>query len=240
MRSAPPTDATTRLLLRRREVRRRRWLKWLVAGLAVLGVAAAVYLVGFSPALAVARVTISGNDVASERDIAQAAGVAPGTPLVRVDVAGVADRVAGLPPVAQVAVTRQWPDEVRIAVTEREPRLAIESGTGFLIADAAGVVFDTARSLPKGLVRVEADPQDQQTLVDSGSVFSALSEQTAKKVTVIVAEGRDSITLRLRGGDRVFWGSAEQSDLKSQVLDVLLKQEGSVYDVSAPAYPTRR
>jgi len=240
MRSAPPTDATTRLLLRRREVRRRRWLKWLVAGLVVLAVAAGVYLVAFSPVLAVTRVTVSGRDVASEKEVVQAAAVAPGTPLVRVDLAGIADRVAGLPPVAEVSVTRQWPDEVRIAITEREPRLAIESGTGFLIADAAGVVFDTARSLPKGLVRVEADPDDQQTLVDAGVVFSALSSDTAKKVTVIVAEGRDSITLRLRGGARVFWGSAEQSDVKSQVLDVLLKQKGSVYDVSAPAYPTRR
>ena len=240
MRSAPPTDATTRLLLRRREVRRRRWLKWLVAALVVLAVAAGVYVVAFSPVLAVSRVTISGTDVATEEDVAQAAAVAPGTPLVRVDVAGAADRVAGLPPVAEVSITRQWPDEVRIDVTERKPRLAIESGTGFLIADAAGVVFDTARSMPKGLVRVIADPDDQQTLVDAGVVFSALSGKTADKVTVIVAPGRDSLSLRLRGGARVFWGSAEQSELKSQVLDVLLKQEGSVYDVSAPAYPTRR
>jgi cell division protein FtsQ len=240
MRSAPPTDATTRLLLRRREVRRRRWLKWLVVGLVALGVVAAVYLVAFSPVLSVARVSISGNDVVSGAEVEQAAAVTPGTPMVRVDLAGIADRVAGLPPVAEVTVTRQWPDEVRIAITERVPRLAIESGTGFLIADAAGVVFDTARSLPKGLVRVDADPDDQQTLVDAGVVFSSLSADTAKKVTVIVAEGRDSITLRLRGGARVFWGSAEQSEVKSEVLDVLLKQEGSVYDVSAPAYPTRR
>ncbi|MDQ7993396.1 MAG: FtsQ-type POTRA domain-containing protein [Propionicimonas sp.] len=239
MRSAPPTDATTRLLLRRRDVRRRRWLRWLVAGLAVLAVAALVYLVGFSPVLAVTKVSISGTDVASDKEVAAAAAVAVGTPLVRVDVEAVADRVAGLPPVAEVSVTRQWPDELRIEITERVARLAIPSGTGYLVADAAGVVFDTAKS-PKGLVRVEADPDDQQTLVDAGVVFSALSQKTAAKVSVIVADGRDSITLRLRGGDRVFWGSAEQSELKSQVIDVLLEQEGTVYDVSAPAYPTRR
>lgn len=239
MRSAP-TDATTRLLLRRREVRRRRWLKWLVAGLVVAAVAAAAYVVGFSSVLAVDRLTISGTDVASSDQVTEAAAVSLGTPLVQVDVEGVAERVAGLPPVAEVRVTRQWPDELRIEVTERLPRLAISSGTGYLIADAAGVVFDTAKSLPKDLVRLEADPDDQQTLVDAGVVFSALSPDTAAKVSVIEADGRDSITLRLRGGARVIWGSAEQSELKSQVIDVLLKQGGSVYNVSAPAYPTRR
>ena len=47
-------------------------------------------------------------------------------------------------------------------------------------------------------------------------------------------------SLRLRDGTRVLWGSAEQSELKAQVIDVLLKEGGSVFDVSAPAYPTRR
>lgn len=240
MRSAPPAEATSRLLQRRKEVRRRRWLKWLLAGLAVLLVAAGVYLVAFSPVLAVTTVTITGTDVSSEEEVAAAAAVELGTPLVRLDVSGIAQRVSGLPPVAEVSVMRQWPDEIRIAVTEREPRLAIQSGSGYLIADATGVVFDTAKSLPKGLVRLEASPKDQQTLVDAGVVFSSLSAGTAKKVSTIEAKSRDSITLRLRGGARVFWGSAEQSELKSQVIDVLLKQDGSVYDVSAPAYPTRR
>lgn len=240
MRSAPPTDATTRLLLRRREVRRRAWLRWLLLGLGVALVAAVVYVIGFSPVLAVTRVTISGTDVASEEQVAAAAAVPLGTPMVRLDLAGIAERVSGLPPVAEVTVTRHWPDLVEIAVTERVARLAVESGTGYLIADATGVVFDTAKSLPKGLVKVEADPRDRQTLADAGVVFSSLSAATAERVASIEARGRDSITLRLRGGARVFWGSAEQSELKAQVIDVLLEEGGSVFDVSAPAYPTRR
>ena len=239
MRSAP-TDASSRLLRRRRQVRRRAWLRWLVTGLAVAALAGAVYLVGFSPVLAVARVGIAGTDITTPEVVSAAAAVPLGTPLVRLDVAGIAERVAGLPPVAQVSVTRRWPDAVDIEVTERVARLAIESGSGFLIADADGVVFDTAKSLPKGLVRVQANPRDQQTLVDAAVVYSALSPATAKLVATIQARGRDAITLRLRDGTRVLWGSAEQSELKAQVIDVLLKEGGSVFDVSAPAYPTRR
>lgn len=233
-------DVTTRLAVRRRGERRRRWLRWLWVALAFAVVAGAVYLVGFSPVLAVATVDISGTKVTAKEEVAEVAAITPGTPLVRVDVAGVAERVAGLPPVAEVSVTRQWPDTVQIAITEREPRLVIASGVGYLVADATGVVFDTAGSRPKGLVLVEASPRDQQAIADSGVVFSALSAATAKKVNVVRAPGRDSISLLLDEGVRVFWGSAEQSELKSEVLDALLEQEGSVFDVSAPAHPTRR
>lgn len=233
-------DATTRLAVRRRTQRRRRWLRWLWLAVAVAVLASAVYLVGFSPVLAVARVEISKTRIVSEKEVAQAADVRLGTPLVRLDLDGIAERVAGLPPVAEVSVTRQWPDQVTIEVTERQARLAIPSGIGYLIADASGVVFDTAKSMPKGLVRVEGDPSDRQTLADAGAVFSALSKETAEKVSTIRAPGRDSITLQLKNGARVFWGSAEQSALKAQVIDVLLKEGGTVFDVSAPTHPTRR
>ncbi len=233
-------DATTRLAVRRRSQRRRRWLQWLWIALGIALLAGAVYLVGFSPVLAVSRVEISGTKIVSTKEVSQAAAVELGTPLIRLDLDGIAERVAGLPPVAEVSVTRQWPGQLTVAIVEREARLAIASGSGYLIADASGVVFDTATSRPKGLVQVEADPRDQQTLADSGVVFSSLSEKTAAKVTVIQARGRDAITLRLEKGVRVFWGSAEQSELKAQVIDVLLEQDGTVFDVSAPAHPTRR
>ena len=233
-------DATTRLAVRRRSQRRRRWLTWLWLALALAAVAGAVYRVGFSPVLAVARVEISGTDVLAKQEVSQAAAIELGTPLVRLDVAGIAERVAGLPPVAEVKVIREWPNQVRITVTEREARLTIASGTGYLVADASGVVFDTAKSRAKGLVLVEANPRDQQALHAAGVVFSSLSEKTAAKVELVQAAGRDAISLRLAKGIRVFWGSAEQSELKSEVLDVLLQQDGTVFDVSAPAHPTRR
>ena len=233
-------DATTRLAVRRRGERRRRWLRWLWLALAVAVASGVVYLVGFSPVLAVAKVEISGTDVTSDAEVTQAAAIALGTPLARVDVAGAAERIAGLPPVAEVSVTRQWPDRITITITEREPRLVIESGTGYLVADASGVVFDTAKSRPKGMVLVEASPRDQRAIADAGVVFSSLSEATAKKVNLVRSAGRDSISLRLDKGIRVFWGSVEQSELKSEVLDALLEQDGTVFDVSAPAHPTRR
>lgn len=125
-------------------------------------------------------------------------------------------------------------------VTERKARLAIPAGGGYLLADATGVVFEAVATAPSGLVVVAADPADQQVLVDVGAVFSALSPQTAAKVSRLAAPSRDGIELRLRDGTRVIWGSAEDSALKSQVLDELMPLGGTEFNVSAPAFPTRR
>lgn len=233
-------DVTARLQLRRRGDRRRVGLRWLVAVLVIALLAAAGYVVGFSPVLATRMVTVSGASLVSRSDVVDAAGVGVGTPLVAVDTAAVADRVAGLPPVAGVTVTRDWPGTLRIAVTERQPRLAIPAGGGYLIADATGVVFQAVADAPSGLVVVDADPSEQQVLVDVGTVFSALSPKTAARVSRLAAPSRDGIELRLSDGTRVIWGSAEDSALKSEVLDKLMALGGSEFNVSAPAFPTRR
>ena len=234
------SDATSRLQLRRRDERRRRGRAWLIGALAVALVLGAAYVVGFSPALTARAVTVAGAKVLTRDDVLAAAGVATGTPLVWIDPGKVAERVSGLPAVAEVTVTRDWPDRIRIAVTERKPRLALPAGGGYLLADASGVVFQAVTTAPSVLVVVEADPNSQTVLVDVGTVFSALSTETATKVSRLEAPSRDGIVLRLRNGSRVVWGSAEQSPLKSQVLDALLPLGGTVFNVSAPAFPTRR
>jgi cell division protein FtsQ len=234
------SDVTSRLQLRRRDTRRRWVLRWLAAGLVLAVLAGAGYVVGFSSLLAVKTVSVSGTALLTTSDVVDAAAVGIGTPLVRLDTDAVADRVAGLPAVAAVTVTRSWPDTVRIVVTERKARLAIPAGGGYLLADATGVVFEAVASAPSGLVVVAADPADQQVLVDVGTVFSALSPQTAAKVSRLAAPSQDGIELRLKDGSRVIWGSAEDSALKSQVLDELMPLGGTEFNVSAPAFPTRR
>lgn len=234
------SDATSRLELRRRQQRTARLIRIVGWSVAALLAAAAVYLFAFSPVFATQQVTVSGADVLTKAEVRQAAGVAVGTPLARVDIAAAADAVAGLPPVAEVEVSRSWPDAITITITERKPRLALPDGDGYLLADANGVVFDRVDKAPATLVQVVADSRARGVLVDVGTVFSALSDATAAKVARIEAPTQDSIVLRLRDGRRVIWGSAEQSDVKSQVLDHLLGMSGRIFDVSAPSFPTRR
>ena len=238
--SRPVTDATTRLELRRRGTWRRRALRWGAAALTVVLLGVAVWALWFSPLLAVRTVEVHGQDLVTAAQVRELAAVPEGVSLLALDTGAIAGRVSGLAPVAEVAVTRVWPDRLRIDVTERVPQLAISSGTGYLIADADGVVFDARGSVPAGLVPVAADPADSDALVAAGTVYSALSPATAGRLTSIDVAGRDSISLRLRGGEVVFWGSAEDSELKAQVVDALLPLGGTRFDVSAPGHPTRR
>lgn len=234
------SDATTRLETRRRLERRRWWLRIGGAGLAGILLAVAAYLVWFSPVLAASTITVTGNKVLSKTEVVAATQVAPGTPLARLDAAAIADRVAGLPAVAQVTVSRDWPDRLRVEITERVPHLSIPAGGGYLVADESGVVFQAVKDQPSGLVRVVADPNDQAVLADVGAVFSALDPRQRTQVNRLEAPSRDGIVLRLRDGAKVIWGSADQSDLKSQVLATLLPLGGDVFDVSAPGFPARR
>ncbi|WP_226997259.1 hypothetical protein [Tessaracoccus aquimaris] len=54
------------------------------------------------------------------------------------------------------------------------------------------------------------------------------------------AKAVDRISFTLSGDREVVWGSAEESELKGQVLSALLSVEASVYDVSAPRDPITR
>jgi len=238
--SARVSDATSRLKSRRDDRRRHRIVGGLVAALIVVVLAAGVYVVAFSPVLSTRQIQVSGLKVLAKNDVVATSGIVLGTPLARVDITAAADRLAAVPAVADVTVVRSWPNAVSIAIVERRARLAIATDNGYLLADATGVVFQTVSDRPGGLVLVDAPTNDQQLLVDVGTVYSALSPDTAARVDRVVASTRDAIELRLKDGDRVIWGSAEQSGLKSQVLDNLLAKSGTVFDVSAPGFPTYR
>jgi cell division protein FtsQ len=225
---------------RKHDRRRRRIVGGVVAATVAVAFSAGVYLVGFSPVLSTQKVQVNGLKVLAKNDVVATAGIVMGTPLARVDITAAADRLAAVPAVADVTVVRSWPDTVSITIIERRARLAIPTDGGFRLADASGVVFQTVSQRPSGLVLVDAPADDQQLLVDVGTVFSALSPDTAARVERVVASTRDGIELRLSNGAKVVWGSAEQSALKSQVLDDLLTKSGTVFDVSAPGFPTYR
>ena len=69
-------------------------------------------------------------------------------------------------------------------------------------------------------------------------VVASLPAELAVTVDHVEVETIDQISLALRDGRTVVWGSASDSGTKASVLAVLLPQEGQVYDVSVPGQPT--
>jgi cell division protein FtsQ len=232
-------EETVLLDWRRQRNRRRLVLRIIVPLVALAMIAAGIYLVGFSPVLAVKSVKVSGEKYLTSAQITQTAGVPYGAPLARTDIAAIQRRVAGIRQVESASVRRTWPNTVTITVRERTAVYAVDEGLSYLLVDRFGVGFRTASSAA-ALPRAVVPAGNQQLLKSVGLVVGALPAALQHKVDRIEATTRDSITLRMSDGDLVFWGSEEQSRIKAEVLVPLLRQKGTRYDVSAPGSPAVR
>jgi len=238
--------ARTRAWLRARGRRRSgppSWWRWAAAGLVVVAVAVAVWLVLFSSVLAVRTVEVVGDEQVTDEQVLAAADVPNGTPLARLDVAGIEQRVGALDAVAEVDVTRVWPDAVRIEVVERRPFAVIRTGTGFGVLGSDGVVFRTVRGPQPQLPLLDQQVGDAATepAADAAlQVALALSPDLARRVASVAARSPDRVELTLRNGSTVMWGTAEASAHKAQVLLLLLPVRAAHYDVSAPDAPVTR
>jgi cell division protein FtsQ len=222
----------------------RRWLalRGLVVLLLVLAVlAGAVWVVFFSSLLVVRGVRVEGLHVLEPGEVRRVAAVPMGEPLATVPLDRIEARIEALAPVESVDVSRAWPDRVRIAVHERKAVAVVERAGKVEGVDGEGVLFRTYPSVPGRLpvVRVAAGTR-QEALTEAAKVVDALPGNLAAKVDHVEVETVDSISLVLRDGRSVFWGSAADSDEKAAVIRVLLRQRASVYDVSVPGQPTIR
>ncbi len=164
----------TRLRTRRQLDPRRRRL--VVAGSVVVLAAVLAWVVLASPLLAVRTVQVDGAVTLSADQVRDAAGVAEGTPLVRVDTAAAAARVAGLPQVADAEVTRGWPDRVVVTVRERVAVAVVDQDGTRSLVDAGGTLFDTITGDPPAgvvpLVVSDPGPDDRATAAALAAVVS--------------------------------------------------------------------
>lgn len=241
-------DPVAALRTRRRFARRqwsRRWLAWkpvvLVLALVAL-VVVGVWLVFFSSYLAVQGVRVTGLQHLRAGEVERTAAVPRGEPLARADLARIRARVQAMEEVRSADVTRQWPDTVRIDVVEREPVAVVDLGGQLRGLDEDGVVFRDFPRAPADLPRLETSTTTgSEALREGARVAAALPSSLAAKVDHVTVETVDAITLELRDGREVAWGSADQSDQKATVLaDLLTAVRAQHYDVSVPGQPTTR
>jgi cell division protein FtsQ len=218
----------------------------------VLAGAGAVWLLYGSPWLRVERVTTSGTRILTPGQVRDAAAAPVGSPLVSVDTGALEGRLREkLPRIDSVDVVRSWPDEIALEVTERKPVLLIEKGGKFVEVDAKGVRFATVGQAPKGVPRLELVPDREKAKAslrrfgsdrlrrESVRVAGALPAAVARDTRVVKVRSYDSISLELRGGRTVAWGSSEKGRAKAATLTALMKAAPKArhFDVSVPTAP---
>jgi cell division protein FtsQ len=223
--------------------RRRRLVAALVAAvflLVLVGMGTRVLL--YEAGLAnVEGVEVSGLSTVPEAAVRDAAAVVPGGPLIAVDTAAVARRVAAVEGVAAAEVRRSWPHTVEVRVTERVPVALAETPRGLSEVDATGLAYRPAPVPPPPVPRLTfggVGPDDPATTA-AIAVLRELTDPLRGQVATVDATGT-RVTLGLSDGRSVLWGTPDRAADKLAVLGPLLTQPGTVYDVSSPDLPTVR
>ena len=245
MSSTSRPSAAQRFAARARRRRLRRLLSIVSMLLGLGAVVAIVWAVGWSDLLAVRNVDVDGADDALAAEVKEAAEAPTGTPLVRVEVEPIAERVRELPEVATVEIHRSWPSGLTIEVTPRVGVAAMSDGEEWWSVDEHGVMFGASESRPEGLPVIEApvEASGRATRAAGVAVVTGLPHDLRVKVEEVRAESEADVRLVLDDGAEVVWGTAERGDDKAEVLAALIAAQDETprrYDVSAPDRPAVR
>jgi cell division protein FtsQ len=226
-----------------RYVAARRVLAAVLAALVVLSTGTIVYATGVFD---VRHVRVVGASRATTVRIDNLAHSAVGDSMLTVSTSSLRRRIAALPEVAAVHVARDWPDTLRLTVTERLAVVAVHQPGGWLLVDRAATPYLSVTQLPARVLPlvVAGATAGDPTLRAAVDVVLALPSTVRRTVDAVSAPSVAGIQLRLRGGGTVIWGGPEDSARKARALAVLLAQQTRthahthVYDVSTPGFVT--
>lgn len=215
--------------------------------LAIIGiVAAAGWALLGSRFLVVRSIQVTGTHLVPRSEVLAAAGIPDGLPLIRVNTAAVAHRIAQIQQIESAHVARAWPDGVTISVRERTPVLAVASSSGYQLIDKFGVPVEQVTQPPGGMPRLTAaagSPAGDgsvSSLRGSPAVYAAavvlreLPAGLARLVIGVAAPDASDVTLTLPHGITIVWGSTARGAEKAKELGVLMRTHARSYDVSAP------
>jgi cell division protein FtsQ len=209
--------------------------------LALVGVAGlAVWAVFDSRLLVVRSIVVTGTHLVPKSEVLDAADVALGTPLIRVNTAQVAASVETITQVRSAQVTRSWPDRLVITVRERTPAVAVTGpGGGFELVDASGVAVEWAARRPADLPLYVTSAgtsslRGNPDLAAAAAVLGQLPASLRHAVRSVTVPSPDQVTLRLSSGVTVLWGAPGGTAAKAKELDILMRTHARYYDVRAP------
>lgn len=223
------------------------WKRWAYGLLGLLLAAGLfVYLVFFSPLLATRTIQIEGTSLLDESTVAQQLRPLEGVPLTQItaeDVTALLDQDQVL---YGVTLEARPPHELLVQIHERVPVAVVEHEGSYVLVDNEGVQLGRAPSVEEAGVPLVAgglQAVDSAAFATLTQVLAALPTSILTQVDEAKADSASTITLEMKDGTRVVWGSPEESDLKAKVLVQLMESvgeetEAETYDVSSPLVPT--
>ncbi len=226
----------------------------LVIGFAVVAALAFVgyYVLRMTSAFTILSIDTEATEHLSEEDIANLAGVVEGTTLLNIDEDAVAQSVKRNPWVMDVAVHREFPDKLKIVVTERKvSTLVLMSTSAFAWYVGDGNVWlepatldltdgqtakDAAQALAaerKALLIIDVpatiNPQagsevSDEVILAVDTYLKELPEELSSQIVYFSASSTEAISCVLSSGVEVSLGAPEQIEQKVAVLTQILEQ----------------
>jgi cell division protein FtsQ len=196
-------------------------LPWrMLAGvlLAVVGLALGWLWFRDSSFTAVEHVTITGSTSSEQAQVRQALETAAtGMSTLRVDDQTLRDAVEPFASVADLRVRADFPHDLRIEVVEHEPVATLQSGGSRVPATGGGLLLEGIRTKELPVVTSKAPPQDGR--VQDRRALAALKVAAAappelRSRAERVFWGEDGISLELRDGPELIFGSAGDARAK--------------------------
>ncbi len=213
-----------------------------ISALLLLGAAVVAGVVGLyrSSAFTVTRVEVTGITYLTEERVRERAALPPDATLLRLPVEEVVERLEADPWIAAVALERDFPDGVRLVVTERVPVALVDVGeASFWLVDRAGTVLEQRTPEPTDTVVVVRDLTDfepvpgeeagSDALINAIEVVEGISDELRARVRAVSAPSVDLTTLMTTDDIEILVGSAEDIARKDTVArGILTEQQGRV------------
>lgn len=217
-------------------------MTWVVGLTSVVVLALLAVGVAYSPLMALREIRVEGASRVPAADIRAAFDERLGTPLPIIANDEVQRALAEFPLIETYSTETVPPGTLVVRIVERTPVGVVETSSGYVSADAAGVVVERHADRPDGLPLVIAEGGlNGDAYRSAGAVLRSLPSDLRARVERVTADTPDDVRLELVEGAVVVWGSADQSSLKATVLARLMAaappDEVDGYDVSAPMSP---
>lgn len=123
-----------------------------------------LYLIGVNQRFYLNQIIVEGAGNLSAAEIIRASGLA-GVHIFAANPKAAADAVSTLPGVRAATVALQWPQEVRITVSEDTPVLLWEENGQRYWVNSAGEFVPTGNTSPAGLLRIMAETPPTEPVV---------------------------------------------------------------------------
>ncbi|QKT07576.1 FtsQ-type POTRA domain-containing protein [Gordonia sp. X0973] len=224
---------------------------WLVCTAVVAVLGGLVAVAYFTPLMAVRTIAVSGVTATSglsDDQIRQQAQIPSGRPLLQINTAQAASRVAAISAVESARVRRKYPSTIEVIVVERMPVVRVETERATTVLDRLGVGYrhyDRGTAVPADVRRLpqldtpNVGPTDPATTAALHIVVE-LPDDLRASIATVRAQSPVDIAFILRNGTTVVFGDGTRVGDKAIAWRAITTRKGTLYNVSSPDLPSYR